>query len=518
MASTTLLKRSTPEAEGIPSSAVLDFVQAVEQHIHPLDAVQGLLLLRHGNVVAEGWWTPYEPQSPHLLYSLSKSFTSTGIGFAVAEGLLTVDDPVLKFFPDDAPANPSENLKATRVRHLLSMNTGHKEDTTARVFQARRRAGLFGPGAYRQEDTTGRESQVMDDHWPRVFLSLPVEYPPGTWFVYNTAATYMLSAIITQLTGAPLLDYLRTRLFDPLGIEQPTWETDPRGVNLGGTGLHIKTEDIARFGQMYLQKGVWEGQRLLPEAWVAEATRAHSDNSNTQTNPDWMVGYGYQFWRCRHNGYRGDGAFGQYCIVLPEQAAVLSIISGLRDMQAVLDKVWEHLLPAMRPEALPADPQTCGELRDKLAALSLPRPLGQPSSPGANQWSGKTYQLESNALGLASVALEFGDACSTLVVRDQGGAHSLQVGYATWLKGAADVRGSSDEPVAACGAWTAENTYEVRVCYTEGVFCPVLRFHYTSDGLQLEVEPNVSWDPPTVTTIIGRVADHSSFVIRQGDD
>ncbi len=287
--------RSTPEAEGIPSAAVLDFVRAVEQHTHPLDAVQGFMLVRHGKVAAEGWWEPYGPDYPHTFFSLSKSFTSTGIGLAVAEGLLTVEDPVLGFFPDDAPADPSENLKAMRVRHLLTMNTGHDEDTTRRVFHG------------------------SDDNWPRTFLSLPVEHEPGTWFVYNTAATYMLSAIITKLTGETLLDYLRPRLLDPLGIEGATWESDPRGISIGGSGLHAKTEDIARFGQLYLQKGLWQGKRLVSEDWIAEAASAHSDNSNTQTNPDWTVGYGYQLWRNRPAGYRGDGAFGQFCIVLPEQ-------------------------------------------------------------------------------------------------------------------------------------------------------------------------------------------------------
>jgi Beta-lactamase len=316
----------------------------------------------------------------------------------------------------------------------------------------------------------------------------------------------MLSAIITKLTGEPLLDYLRPRLFDLLGIENPTWENDPSGVNIGGSGLHIKTEDIARFGQMYLQKGTWDGKRILTQEWVSEATSAHSDNSNTQTNPDWTVGYGYQFWRCRHDSYRGDGAFGQYCIVMPEQDAVLAIIGGVRDMQAVLDKVWEHLLPAMQPGALPVDPQAWGKLCDKLAVLSLPLPKGQPLSPRAEQWWGKTYKLESNGLKLESVAIKFGYERGTLIVRDGRGEHPIQVGYATWLKGTTDLRGHGDEPVAACGAWTAEDTYEVRVCYYEGVFCPVFRFHYTSGELQLEVEPNVSWGSTTVLTITGRVA------------
>jgi CubicO group peptidase (beta-lactamase class C family) len=479
MSSLSPLKRSNPEAEGIASSAVLDFIRAVEQHTHPLDALQGFMLLRHGNVAAEGWWAPYTPQTPHALYSLSKSFTSSAIGMAVNEGLLSVDDPVLKFFPGDAPANPGRNLKAMRVRHLLSMNTGHKEDTTLRVF----RGG--------------------DENWARAFLALPVERRPGTWFVYNTAATYMLSAIITKLTGKTLLDYLRPRLFEPLGIADPTWETDPRGINIGGSGLHIKAEDIARFGQMYLQKGVWNGRRILPEAWVAEATSAQSDNSNTQTNPDWTVGYGYQFWRCRHNGYRGDGAFGQYCIVMPEQDAVLVINGGVRDMQLVMDLVWEHLLPAMQPGALPVDPRANRDLLNRLAALSLPLVQGKPSSPDVGQRQGKTYELEPNDLQLKSVTFEFGDRRGAITLRDDRGEHSLQVGYATWLKGVTRLRGQGDESIAVCGAWKTQDTHELRVCYCEDALGAVFTFNFSGSELQLDVEPNVSWEPIQVTTITG---------------
>jgi CubicO group peptidase (beta-lactamase class C family) len=506
MARGNQLRRTSPEAEGIPSSAVLDFVRAVEKHAHPLDAVQGFMLLRHGNVAAEGWWAPYGPEMPHSMFSLSKSFASTGIGLAVAEGRLTVDDPVLGFFPAEAPANPSEHLKAMRVRHLLSMNTGHKEDTTRRVFRDRLPIAKLGPRAPRWDDASGHAFRGEDDNWVRTFLSLPVEQEPGTWFVYNTAATYMLSAIVTKLTGETLLDYLRPRLFEPLGIANPVWETDPRGINLGGTGLHITTEGIARFGQLYLQKGMWQGRRLVPEGWIAEATRAHSDNSNTQTNPDWTAGYGYQFWRCRHDCYRGDGAFGQFCIVMPAQDAVLAIIGGVRDMQAVLDKVWAHLLPAMGPEALPADASAAGELRDTLASLSLPLPEGQLSSLGGAQWSGKVYDLEGNGLKLDGVALAFGTNRATLTVRDERGEHPVQIGDGRWLKGSTDVRGQGHEPVAAAGAWTADDTYEVRLCFPEGEFCPVLRFHYASDGLRLEYDPNVSWDPPAVTTISGWAA------------
>ncbi len=480
MTSGNRFKRTSPEAEGIVSSAVLSFVRALEEHAHPLDAVQGFVLLRHGKVAAEGWWAPYEPGSPHALYSVSKSFTSTAIGLAVAEGRLTVDDPVLSFFPDDAPANPGANLQAMRVRHLLAMNTGHHEDTTDRVWRG------------------------ADDNWPRVFLSLPVEHEPGSWFVYNTAATYMLSAIITRLTGESLLGYLRPRLFEPLGIANPRWDADPHGVSLGGSGLHLRTEDIARLGQLYLDKGMWQGQRLVPEAWIAEATAAHSDNSNTQTNPDWSVGYGYQFWRCRHGAYRGDGAFGQYCLVMPEQDAVLAITGGLSDMQNVLDKVWEHLLPAMGTDPLPADPVAQGELTGALAGLALPMPDGQRSSPRMEGWSGQLYELEPNDLGFERVVITFDGDRTTLSLRTEHGESLFPVGHGAWLAGRANLRGNGDGPVAASGAWTSDDVFEVRICRTEDVYCPVFLFHYGNGDLRLDVAPNASWGAATATTIAGR--------------
>ena len=421
-----------------------------------------------------------------------------------------MDDPVVRFFPDDAPANPSEKLKAMRVRHLLSMNTGHRTDTTLHVYQHLYQISPFGPWLDQKEYTARHGLEGGDGNWPKVFLSLPVDYQPGTWFVYNTGATYMLSAILTKLTGKSLVDYLRPRLFEPLGIENPFWETDPRRINLGGSGLHAKTEDIARFSQLYLQKGMWNGKRIITAEWIGEATKPHSDNSNTQTNPDWTVGYGYQFWRCRHNCYRGDEAFGQYCVIMPEENAVLAMIGGLQNMQTVLDKAWQHLLPAMQPKTLAADPQGYGALCEKLAALSLPLPNGQPSSHKSNQWSGKTYKLDSNHLKLESVAITFNNERGTLFLRDERGEHPIQVGYGAWLKEITDLRGQDSEAVAASGAWTAADTYEVRLCYYHSFFCPLFRFQYKSRELQIDVEPNVSWGPPGITRITGRGANEAA--------
>src|SRR5262249_14396544 len=226
------LPRSGPEAQGIRSSAVLAFVEAADKAV---DSLHSFILVRHGHVVAEGWWAPYAAESPHMLFSLSKSFTSTAVGIAAAEGKLSVDDPVLKFFPDEAPMEPSANLKAMRLSDLLRMSTGHQSEPPRRSTEP----------------------------WAKTFLAQPVQFKPGTHFLYNTSATYMLSAAVQKATGQTVLDYLKPRLFDPLGIESPTWEKSPQGVSAGGFGLSVRTEDIAKFGQLYLQKGSWEGKQLV---------------------------------------------------------------------------------------------------------------------------------------------------------------------------------------------------------------------------------------------------------------
>ncbi|MFT5129213.1 MAG: CubicO group peptidase (beta-lactamase class C family), partial [Rhodothermales bacterium] len=164
----------------------------------------------------------------------------------------------------------------------------------------------------------------MGESWPAVFLGQPVTHQPGSCFRYNTGASYMLAAILHQVTGKPLVDYLGERLFEPLGITDYSWETDPCGVNTGGYGLKIRTEDIAKLGQLYLRKGLWNGKRLLSETWIAAASSRQIDNGSNPKS-DWNQGYGFQFWICRHGAYRGDGAFGQYCIVMPKQDSVIAI-------------------------------------------------------------------------------------------------------------------------------------------------------------------------------------------------
>jgi CubicO group peptidase (beta-lactamase class C family) len=463
------LPRSSPEAQGVSSSEVLAFVVAADQQI---DSLHSFMFVRHGHVVAEGWWAPYDAASRHSLFSLSKSFTSTAVGLAVAEGKLSIDDEVVKFFPEEAPAEPSKNLKAMRVSDLLRMSTGHQVEP----------------------------ARPPDKSWTKVFLAQAVPHKPGTHFLYNTSATYMLSAIVQKATGMTVLDYLRPRLFDPLGIEHPTWETSPQGISLGGYGLSIRTEDIARFGQLYLQRGSWNGKQLVPASWViAATTRQTSNGSNPES--DWDQGYGYQFWRSRQNAYRGDGAFGQFCIVMPEQDSVIAITSGVKDMQSVLNLVWDKLLPAMKSAPLATEEESRLKLEGTLARLTL-RPVGGSGTPAKD--SDKTYLFPENARKLEAIKLEPAEGGVTIVARFDGQERRIVCVPGSWRKGRLAYGPIPEQPVAVSGAWTADDTFAAKICFYDTPFVTTARLKFATGQLLFDSESNVGFGSTKQPQLVGK--------------
>jgi CubicO group peptidase (beta-lactamase class C family) len=466
------LPRTSPESQGIPSAAILQFAEALESQINE---IHSFMLLRHGNVVAEGWWEPYKREDPHIMFSISKSFTSTAVGLAVSEGHFTVDDPVISFFPDETPAQVSDFLAAMQVRHLLSMSTGHAEDSFA--FMLNR----------------------ADRDWIKAFFEVPVLHAPGTYFLYDTGASHMLSAIVQKTTGQNLLDYLEPRLFEPLGIQGATWQQSPQRITIGGIGLSIKTEDLARFGQLYLQKGRWGDKQIVPEAWIAEATSSHISNGSDPAS-DWAQGYGYQFWRCQHNVYRGDGAFGQYCVVFPEQDAVLAITGGvdILGMQPPLDLVWNILLPAMHPGSLPEDAAAYDALTKKLSSLSINPVGGEAVSPKTSQLSGGTYQVARNVLSIESIAVDFTEAGGVFKFNTPTVETIIPFAYGKWEPGRINLFNTEpwdtqSRPVVASGGWTAEEILTAVVRLYETPFYYTLVFHFVDDELMMEARVNTSF-------------------------
>jgi CubicO group peptidase (beta-lactamase class C family) len=477
------LPRSAPEAQGVSSSALLGFVNALDEQ---MDGMHSLMVLRHGQVIAEGWWAPYDAAHKHMLYSLSKSFTSTAVGLAVAEGKLSIDDEVLKFFPDDAPTNTSNNLKAMRVRDLLMMSTGHQDEPSA----------------------------AADVISPKSFLAQPVPHLPGTHFKYNTAATFMQSAIVQKVTGQTVLDFLRPRLFEPLGIEHPSWETNFQGISLGGYGLRVRTEDIAKFGQLYLQKGRWNGKQLLSAEWVAMATSKQTSNGSNPKS-DWNQGYGFQFWRCRHNAYRGDGAFGQYCVVIPDQDGVVAITSGVKDMQAVLNIIWDKLLPAMKSEPLPASSANHLQLKEKLARLEVRKPQGSASSPVGEKVLNRKFVFPANDQKIENLwLLESSDGKVLMLTgRRDGKDIHVPCGYKAWQawqSGRAPLFGgrlaqSPDEPTAGTFAWPSDDTCVIKLCSYETPYHTTLTLKFDGEQVTLDSETNVAFGPTKRPRLIGRI-------------
>lgn len=312
-------------SKGIKTDALLDFLQTWENA--SAHEPHSLMVIQHGKVVVEGWWSPFKKEDLHTLYSVSKSFTATAVGFAVQEGLLSLEDPVMKYFPEEMPQKPSENLQKLRVRDLLTMSSGHEKEPIHILGEV---------------------------DWVKAFLHTDFPNVPGKRFLYNSPATYMLAALVQKVSGQPVVSYLKPRLFEPLGISGMDWEVDAKDINVGGWGLRLKTEDLAKFGLLFLQKGTWKGKQLLDPQWVTEASAAQIQQSvgvteQLKTSSDWYQGYGFQMWRGRNNSYRADGAYGQNIIVLQDLDAVIVTTGESKDLQGLLNLIWDKLVPALQP-------------------------------------------------------------------------------------------------------------------------------------------------------------------------
>ena len=457
----TELPTGPPSEHGVDPGGITALVDALEgaADIEP----HSVVVLRHGVEVAAGWWAPYTRDEVHLLYSLSKSFTSTAAGLAVADGLLDPDATVLSSFPEfDADITDGRSRRIL-VRHVASMASGHTAETLDRAMRA------------------------DPDEPVRGFLLTPPDAEPGSVFAYNQPCTYSLAAIVQRVTGHSLTQYLRARVLDPLGVGPVGWTQYPAGRDIGFSGLHATTDAIARLGQLYLDGGVWRGEQLLPPAWVAAATRVQVANPGEPT-PDWQQGYGYQFWMSRH-GYRGDGAYGQFCLVLPEHDAVVAITSATTQMQAVLDAVWTHLLPALSDDVV-SDPAADEALAARLGSLALPVPAAaaEPDTDPAG-WTGGEFRPAGGRCAeqpsLTGVRLSRDDDGWELVlvetdevvrVRPAAGRWAVADALVALAEGASDpvsargvrpATGPVRLPVAVSGGWTGPDTARFEVVFRE---------------------------------------------------
>lgn len=484
-----------PREVGVSPSALLKLVERWET----LGGVHSFVLVRHGDIAAQGWWKPYAPDRRHMLFSLSKSFTSTAIHFAASEGLVNFDATVLSYFPDYAAKLTAvdEKLSQIKVKHLLSMCTGHKPSADF----------IFNYG-----DSVA------------AFLASAPEAEAGVGFNYNTGATYMASAIVQRVTGQTVLDYLRPRLLEPLGIENIAFDSCSKGINYGGFGLNVLTGDIAKFGKFLLQRGMWEGRQLIPSEYVDMMTSKHINNwgdskfqkldeFEAEEQPesvrknDWCQGYGRQFWRCvPDNVYRGDGAFGQLCVVMPDQDAVMAVTAGLGDMQAELNAIWALIDEGGFDYKGGEGDEALRALNDKLSSLALPIDGGKCYRELAD-FSGRSYQLPGNMFDFAELKFTFGEDSDVIHIKNfDGSEYDLSLGHGYWLdtdiqhkaendavNGISDALSSdaydSGEKFSHLSAISSAdgNVYRCRIAQNRTPFVRNIEFTFIADRISLAI-------------------------------
>lgn len=425
---------TSPESAGIRSRTLLHMMRKLSE----LQYVNSVIIRRHGRPVLEAWQAPYRREMPHQLFSLSKSFTSCAVGLAQAEGRLKIADKLISFFPEYADCITDPRMRDVTLEDLLTMRSGHLACATKYM--------------------RGQDDCV------KAYLASPLDTEPGSRFTYNSGATYMLSAVIRKVTGENVREYLMPRLFEPLQISPGIWECCPRGINFGGWGLYLTTGDLAKFAQLLLQHGQWNGRQLLPADYLAEAVRKHADNSMNE-NPDWKLGYGYQFW-CSQYGYRGDGASGQLALILEEQDLCIAVTSCLCNMQELVNVFWNELIPHLHDEALPEDPEGVQALRKYVAEWKI-RP---PETTMPENLSGACFRFRNDPAGIRQCEVSFGDRCCSLTFLTDQGTEQLRAGFGHFEYSVFQLTDTRPHPVAAYAVRTGRSTLEIHSFICDGTY------------------------------------------------
>lgn len=469
------LRRAAPRNLGIDAAEVLAFLDEVEARGLELHS---FMLHRHGAVAAEGWWWPYRPELPYIMHSLAKSFLACAVGLALDEGLVHLDDKVISFFPEYLPTKVDDRLAAMTVEDLLTMRSGHGEETSGAIWRS------------------------IGTSWISEFFKIPLLHAPGTKFVYTSAASYMLSAILFKVTGQTLHEYLKPRLFDPLGINGETWDVGPDGINPGGNGLSCKTADILKLGILHAQLGLWEDQRILSESWVLEATRSHGGNN-----------YGYHWVTGPDGDYRAIGLFVQMTIVFPKHGAVIAVTAGIDQSATLLPILYRHFPAAFKDGAL-KDAAADARLKDRLEGAAAPQTIVSAPSTLPARISGVDYRMSANPQGITSVRFDFADSRCTFHLSDTNGEHAIEMGLSDFIETRASMPGRdlhhgyklTDTLVAAGARWRDATTLEMTWIFVQSAFRDTIVCRFEGNEITLDRSVNVNSKALSHPTLKGRAA------------
>ena len=476
MAQTNELPRSTPEEQGVPSKALTALFDSL--HALPLTDMHAVVVMRHGKVIGEMYPQPFAPEYRHTMYSCSKTFVGVAVGLAIADNRLRVEDRVATFFPELLPENVSPELASMTVRHLLMMSSGVKPDWNMR--------------------SRGTE-------WIRTFLAKPV-VKPGE-YAYDSMVSYMLAAIVQKVTGKKLTEYLQERVFSHMNVTEWAWEESPEGVNTGGWGVHMQPESLAKFGQLILDEGRWEGKQLVPAEWIREMCKKQQETGREV--------YGYHIWHCGgHDGaVRADGALGQYVIsILDKDMVVVMTEATLGNGRDQRRLIWDVLLPQIQDEPLPANKKDYQALMKKQASYKLPEVKGKAASAFASNFENKEIELGKNPFGWKSLRLNFGKKQVTMTVTETDGkSYELPFGYQQWMTTSMEAYPpysitpidrfkGLEGPYYVSGsyAWTSKEELQLKAHYVNWVSSLEMTFRIEEGEVKLNVQTNYIKKPYSI--------------------
>lgn len=486
------LARIAPSDAGIDADAIGGFLDDVEAAGLDLHA---FMLYRNGHVVAEGWRWPYRADRPRILHSVAKSFTACAIGLALDEGLFRLDDKVVSFFPE-ALAEPVEGwLAQMTVEDLLTMRVGH--------------AG----------ETSGAQWRSLNTSWIAEFFKIALVHQPGTAFMYTSAASYVLSAILSRVTGQTMHDYLKPRLFVPLGIEHESWDIGPDGVNPGGNGLTAKVADLLKLGILHAQGGVWEGRRLLPQDWVTAATRPHGEPFK----------YGYHWWTRPDGSFSAIGKFVQMVTVFPAHGAVLAVTGAIKGSGRLFPFIDRYFPAAFLPAAF-RDSIADGVAADARLAAKLARwqdpdaptlwnapyeHAGTPDSGPRMRSGTQRFTIAPNRHGVEALEFSFTDEQCVFSLIDAQGRHTIAAGVGRWIETRTDMPGSdlhhgyqlNDSPVVARAGWLDGTRLQMTWIFVETAFRDTVIVEFDDRQIVFKREVNVNGGALRHDDLTGTLAD-----------
>lgn len=479
------IDHALPASVGVNPESLLNIVNVLDKC-----CCHSVMFLRHDKIIGQGWWKPYNQNYPHVLFSLSKTFLSTAVCFAVQEGLLSFDDYVVKYFPEYFPSPPCENMQKVQIKHLLMMSYGRKVE--------------LDPDYYYLKD------------WLEENLHPYLYSEPGTQFSYDNRCPFIISVILQKVTGKTTLDYLEPRLFEPLGIEKPFWE-EKNGYNIGRGGLNLKTEDIAKFGLFLLHKGNHNGKQLLRANLVEEMTSHQIDTVDypIDRRPNYNAGYGYFVWMCvPEASYRCDGMCGQYLFVMPKQDMIVVTTAGtLTEAETMMKALFDNLVDKLDDSAVLSNTELLNKnqklLDSKLNSLSVPflkssYHVGPNFCNNVSNYSGVVYDVCQNRPNIVRISFFFGEKSDILKIWALGNSAepsknppkepvllTLNVGHDEWLENDTNFEVDNFHAhstilfsnVACSSKWLSENEYAVKLVYTQTPYSDTLRIKFVQNGI-----------------------------------